>query len=97
MRYPVAPVCKRIRIFTSDQQAAKRSQQQTETTVKISLFLFLTCTDLESEFCYEYYHIITVAEPPLGRARAAALGASRRDLEHTVNNKDSGEQEVGWI
>ena len=39
----------------------------------------------------------SVAEPPLGRARAAALGASRRDLEHTFNNKDSREQEVGWI
>jgi len=32
-----------------------------------------------------------VAEPPLGRARAAALGASRRDPEHTVNSKGSGE------
>jgi len=41
--------------------------------------------------------VTAVAEPPLGRARAAALGASRRDLEHTVNNKGSGEQEVGWI
>ena len=47
---------------------------------------------------YEKKVLLTaVAEPPLGRARAAALGASRRDLEHTVNNKGSGEQEVGWI
>ena len=38
-----------------------------------------------------------MAEPPLGQARAAALGASRRDLERTVNNKGTGEQEVGWI
>ena len=36
-------------------------------------------------------------EAPLGRAQATALGASRRDLEHIVNNKSSGEQEVGWI
>ena len=41
--------------------------------------------------------VYPVAEPALGRARAAALGASRRDLEHIVNNKSSGEQEVGWI
>ena len=38
-----------------------------------------------------------MAEPPLGRARAAVLDTFRRDPEHTINTRDSVKQEVGWI